>query len=281
MSLLPVPQHIAIIMDGNGRWAARRRHPRFFGHIRGSSRVRGIVKEADRLGVKALTLYAFSTENWSRPDGELRVLWKLLRKYLLKEQEELHRENVRLRVIGEVERLSPDVREVLDPVVERLSGNTGLQLTFAISYGSRKELARASRLFAQDCLNGKRRPEEMNEELMSQYLWTAELGDLAEVDLVIRTSGEQRVSNFLLWQAAYAEFVFTDVCWPDFRPQELRSAIEQYGARDRRFGGVTRSTPGLGKSPSASSPSTSTATVGPLQIPVPPGALAAIQEAFA
>jgi undecaprenyl diphosphate synthase len=235
---LNIPKHIAIIMDGNGRWAQARGRPRVFGHIRGSGRIKAIVKEADRLGVKALTLYAFSTENWSRPDQELSVLWKLLKKFLVKEADHLARENVRLRVIGEVDRLSADVRSVLDPAVERLSGNTGLQLTFAVSYGSRRELARAAEAFARDCVAGRRSPEDMTDELMRSYLWTSDLGALSEVDLVIRTSGELRVSNFLLWQAAYAEFVFTDLCWPDFDPSDLRKAIEEFSGRDRRFGGV-------------------------------------------
>jgi undecaprenyl diphosphate synthase len=201
--------------------------------------VRAIVKEADRRGVKALTLFAFSTENWSRPDGELTVLWKLLRKYLLKEREELRRENVRLNVIGEVERLEPGLRRVVDQTVEMLSGNTGLQLTFALSYGSRAELARAARLFAQDCVEGRRKPEDMNEELLPRYLWTREMGELADVDLVIRTSGERRVSNFLLWQSAYAEYAFLDLCWPDFDAKVFEETLVEYSGRDRRFGGLT------------------------------------------
>ena len=235
---LEIPKHVAIIMDGNGRWAQKRGHPRFFGHVRGSSRVKTIVKEADRLGVKALTLYAFSTENWSRPEGERRVLWKLLKKYLVQEYEELHRQNVRLRVIGELDRLDADVRAILDPVLSKLSGNTGLQLTFALSYGSRNEMARAARLFAEDCVAGRAHPEAMNEELMSKYLWTADFGELADVDLFIRTSGEVRISNFLLWQAAYAEFVFVDACWPDFGPKDFEDAILAYSRRERRFGGL-------------------------------------------
>jgi undecaprenyl diphosphate synthase len=240
-----IPRHVAIIMDGNGRWAERRSHPRVFGHVRGSARIKSVVREADRLGVKALTMFAFSTENWARPDGELRVLWKLLKRYLIKEADELMRENVRMRVIGEVERLSPDVREVLDPVVERLSGNTGLQLTFAISYGSRRELARAAELFAQDCVKGLARPSDMSEELLARYLWTSELKDLADVDLVIRTSGEHRVSNFLLWQSAYAEFVFTECLWPDFTPSHFALAIAEFERRERRFGHVGNSQLGL------------------------------------
>jgi undecaprenyl diphosphate synthase len=233
-----IPKHIAIIMDGNGRWAQRRRRPRVFGHVRGTSRVKAVVRQADRLGVQALTLYAFSSENWSRPDGELQVLWKLLRKFLQREIDELDRENVRLRVIGEIDRLAPEVRSVIDPAVARLAKNTGLNLTIALSYGSRRELLRAAQAFAADCVTGKRRPEELTEELLEGYLWTAELGELAEVDLVVRTSGEQRISNFLLWQAAYAEYVFFDLCWPDFRPEHLVEAVERYGRRERRFGGL-------------------------------------------
>jgi undecaprenyl diphosphate synthase len=240
MSEAQIPQHVAIIMDGNGRWAQRRGRPRVFGHIRGCARVKPVVREADRLGIKALTLYAFSTENWSRPEGELNILWRLLKKYLIREADELDRRNVRFRVIGEIERLAPDVRKVIEQTVQRLSKNTGLQLTFAVSYGSRRELARAARLFAEDVAKGIRRPEEMTEELMHQYLWTAELGPLAEVDLMIRTSGEHRVSNFLLWQAAYAEFYFQDLNWPDFGPQDLVEAIESYSRRDRRFGCVSK-----------------------------------------
>ena len=225
-------------MDGNGRWAERRGKPRFFGHVRGASRVKGIVREADRLGVKALTLYAFSTENWTRPEQELSVLWKLLKKYLARETEALNRQNVRLHVIGETERLDQDVREVVEASIQKLSKNTGMHLTFAVSYGSRKELTRAARLFAQDCLNGARTPDQMTDELMEQYLWTSCLGPHSDVDLVVRTSGEQRVSNYLLWQAAYAEYVFTNECWPDFLPENFAEAVSSYQSRDRRFGGV-------------------------------------------
>lgn len=233
-----VPQHVAIIMDGNGRWAQRRGYPRVFGHIRGVSRIIPIAREADRLGIRALTLYAFSTENWTRPDSELSVLWKLLKKFLIRETDEMDRNNVRLRVLGEVERLSDDVRAVLDPALERLSQNTGLQLNFCISYGSQREIVRAAQSFAKDVVSGKRNPEELDETLFEQYLWTKDLGDLASVDLLIRTSGEIRVSNFLLWQAAYAEYLFEEVCWPDFTSAFLRQAVEEYGRRERRFGGI-------------------------------------------
>ncbi len=235
---LNIPKHIAIVMDGNGRWAQRRGHPRVFGHVRGSARVRSIVKAADQMGVRALSLYAFSTENWSRPESERRVLWRLLKKYLMRDADDLHRQNVRLRVIGEVERLDADVQAILRSVVERLQNNSGLQLTFAVTYGSRLELARAAQLFALDCERGIHRPRDMNEALLEKYLWTSELGDLAEVDLFIRTSGEHRMSNFLLWQAAYAECVFIETCWPDFDAKDLARAVEEYSKRERRFGGV-------------------------------------------
>ena len=233
-----IPKHIAIIMDGNGRWAQKRGHPRIFGHVRGSSRVKGVVRESSRLGVKALTLYAFSTENWNRPETERKVLWRLLKKYVLREAEELNRENVRLRVIGEIERLDTDVRKVLEQLIERLSVNTGLQLTLAISYGSRSEISRAASAFAVDCLEGRCKPQDMNEALMEKYLWTSQLGDLAPVDLFIRTSGEYRMSNFLLWQAAYAEFLFLDKHWPDFTEADLRFAIDEFSKRERRYGGI-------------------------------------------
>lgn len=239
MSPTAVPRHIAIIMDGNGRWAQRRGHPRVYGHVRGSSRVKAIVREAGDLGVKALTLYAFSTENWTRPEAELKTLWKLLKKYLEREVDELDRENVRFRVIGEIERLEPSLRKTVEAAEARLSKNSGLELVFALSYGSRRELARAARLFAEDVASGRRQASEMNEELLEKYLWTADLGEYSDVDLVIRTSGEQRISNFLLWQAAYAELYFTDKCWPDFSIEDFRAALSSYVGRDRRFGGVS------------------------------------------
>lgn len=233
-----VPKHVAIIMDGNGRWAERRHHPRVFGHIRGSAKIKPIVQEADRLGIKALTLYAFSTENWSRPETERSVLWRLLKKYLLRERDGLNEKNVRLHVIGELERLESEVRAIVEETLEMLKNNTGLQLSFAISYGSRRELVRAARRFAEDCLAGRQVPEAMDEDVMAGYLWTSDLGSLRDVDLVIRTSGEKRISNYLLWQAAYAEFSFLDLCWPDFGPEHLRAAVEEYGNRDRRFGRI-------------------------------------------
>ena len=235
---LKIPDHIAIVMDGNGRWAQRRGHLRIFGHVRGSSRVREVVREANRLGVKAITLYAFSTENWSRPESERNVLWKLLRKYITKDAEELNQQNVRLRVIGELERLDSETRQVVEAAVLKLSQNTGLQLTFALSYGGRRELVSAVQRISQECLARRLMPEEIDEGTVEKFLWTSELGELAQVDLFIRTSGEKRVSNFLLWQSAYAEFVFLDICWPDFNGGHLRAAIEEYSSRERRFGGL-------------------------------------------
>lgn len=235
---MSIPAHVAIVMDGNGRWAMRRGYPRVFGHIRGAKRVKDIVREADRLGVKALTLFAFSTENWTRPESEVQVLWKILKKYLLREMAELHARNVRMRVIGQIERLDRDVREVVLNAVERLSGNTGLQLTFALSYGSRAEMVRAARLYAEDCIRKNRSPSNLTEEEFEKFLWTSDLGELSDVDLMIRTSGEHRVSNFLLWQASYAEYCFVEPCWPDFSIEHFRAALGTYRARDRRFGGV-------------------------------------------
>ncbi|MGE0615007.1 MAG: polyprenyl diphosphate synthase [Bacteriovoracia bacterium] len=251
---MQTPKHVAIIMDGNGRWAVSRGHPRAYGHVRGASRVKAVVKEADRLGVKAVTLFGFSTENWSRPAAELQVLWKLLKKSILDETEELDRENIRLRVCGQLDRLNPELRALVQDAERRLSQNTGLQLNLMLSYGARSELVRAAALFARDCVEGRRRPEEMSEALMWKYLWTADLGDLAEVDLVIRTSGEMRISNFLLWQAAYAEYYFDDVCWPDFTPEHFAAAVTAFGQRDRRFGGVQNVRPLASSLPSGVAP---------------------------
>ena len=234
-----IPKHVAVIMDGNGRWAERRGRPRVFGHIRGASRVKSIVERADQQGIQALTLFAFSTENWSRPDSELKVLWRLLKKYLRREVAHLESKNVRLRVIGETDRLPPDVLEVVGPAIERLSKNTGLVLTFAISYGARREIVKAAASFAEECLSGKIRPEQLTEGVFSSYLWTSVLGELSDVDLMIRTSGEKRISNFLLWQCAYSELVFSDVCWPEFSIAHFDDAIRTFQSRKRRFGGVT------------------------------------------
>lgn len=236
-----IPKHVAIVMDGNGRWAELRRRPRYFGHVRGSSRVRSIVETASNLGIQALTLYAFSTENWKRPEAERSVLWKLLIKHLKKEIPHLRANNVRLRVMGEIERLPEDVRLAIDVATSELSNCTGMILTFAVSYGSRREILNAAYRWAKEhfetCGQGAVEPSEKTFE---NYLWTADMHQLAAVDLVIRTSGEQRTSNYLLWQAAYAEYSFVQDLWPDFTPDRFRDVIKEYGQRERRFGNVKK-----------------------------------------
>ena len=238
-----LPRHIAIIMDGNGRWAQRRGRPRVFGHIRGAKRVREIVRAAGGLGIEALTLYAFSTENWARPESEKETLWQLLRKFLSREVDELAKQNVRLRIIGEVDRLPADLQAMIAVAEEKLASNTGLRLNLALSYGARRELLRAARIFAERCAQGLAAPGDLSESTFGDLLWTSVLGDLAEVDLVIRTSGEKRISNFLLWQSAYAEYYFTDVCWPDFGTEKFEVAVREFMARSRRFGGVNVAAP--------------------------------------
>jgi len=225
-------------MDGNGRWAVSRGHARFFGHIRGAQKVKEIVKIASQSGVKALTLFAFSTENWERPETELQVLWKLLHRYLKKEVEELNRNNVRLRFIGQKNRLSPELLALMEKSSLALSKNTGLQLNLAISYGARAEILQAASRFAIECVEKGRNPRELTEVDFKKLLWTSELGELSDVDLVIRTSGEKRTSNFLLWQAAYAEYCFVDASWPDFSEALWNQALREFSARERRFGKV-------------------------------------------
>ena len=238
MTASTVPAHIAIIMDGNGRWAVSRGYPRFYGHIRGAARVREIVQECRTLGVRALTLYAFSTENWKRPDEELSVLWTLLRKYIRREVSELKKNGIRLRVIGEWSRLPEEARRELGAAMETLAGGQEMDLVFALSYGARAELTDAVRKIASECEHGTLRSSEINEATVESRLWTSELGRFSDVDFMIRTSGERRLSNFLLWQCSYAEFDFPDTLWPDFTVQEFRRCLERYGARKRRFGGI-------------------------------------------
>ena len=236
-----IPRHIAIVMDGNGRWAERRGRPRAYGHVRGSSRVREITRVASESGVQALTLYAFSWENWKRPESERAILWRLLVKHLRRERNELMRQNVQLHVIGELHRLPPAVQEEVKASVDAMSKNTGLRLVFAISYGSRQELVSVTRGIVQSVLGGNIHPDEVSEALIEAHLSTAFLGENSDVDLLIRTSGEQRLSNFLLWQSAYAELLFVDECWPDFTAERFRGVIESYGKRERRFGGLPSS----------------------------------------
>jgi undecaprenyl diphosphate synthase len=225
-------------MDGNGRWAVSRGYPRFYGHIKGAARVRDIVRECRSIGVRALTLYAFSTENWKRPDQELSVLWSLLRKYIRREVSELRRNGIRLRVIGEWGRLPEEARRELGAAIETLSGGREMDLVFALSYGGRAELTDVMRSIAADCERGRLSSEGITEATLQERLWTAGLGTASDVDFLIRTSGERRLSNFLLWQCSYAEFDFPETLWPDYTLTEFRSSLERFGARKRRFGGL-------------------------------------------
>ena len=233
------PQHIAIIMDGNGRWAKSRGRPRLFGHQAGVKTVRSIVEDASEMGVKCLTLYSFSTENWSRPKAEIAALFGLLRKYVDDDLATLHDRNVRVRILGSRVGLKPDMLELLDKVEETTKGNTDFSLNIAFNYGGRDEILRATRAFAEDIEAGKADAGELNEVKFETYLDSSGLPD---PDLVIRTSGEKRISNFLLWQAAYAEFVFTDVLWPDFSKHDLQAAITSFQIRERRYGNLAPDT---------------------------------------
>jgi undecaprenyl diphosphate synthase len=230
-----VPYHVAIIMDGNGRWAKKRGLPRIAGHHSGMKAVKKITIAADEIGVNILTLYAFSTENWSRPRDEIDYLMKLPQQFLSLELNELIERNVQVRVIGWREGLPEYTLEALDEAVERTKNNTGLILNFALNYGSRKEMLEGMRQMTVDIQAGKVQLEQMDEELFSSYLQTNELPD---PDLLIRTSGEQRLSNFMLWQLAYTELYFTACYWPDFSKEHFFQAIEQYQLRIRRYGGL-------------------------------------------
>lgn len=233
----PVPRHIAIIMDGNGRWAQKRGLPRTLGHRQGAETVRRVVEAAADAGVKYLTLFGFSTENWSRPPDEVRELMSLMRHYVRGNVADLHKNGVRLRIIGERERIDADVLEIVEQAEQLTSTNDRLHLTIAFSYGARQEIVMAARKLAADVQAGKLIPEEIDASTVNSALLTA---DLPDPDLLIRTSGEQRISNFLLWQLAYAELVFVDTLWPDFGKTELNEAIRAYQGRDRRFGGVQK-----------------------------------------
>ena len=230
-----VPQHVAIILDGNGRWAKSKGMPRNYGHAQGSKNVERICEEAWRLGIKYLTVYAFSTENWNRPQDEVDALMNLLRRYMKTCLTTASKNDMKVRVIGDITRLDEDIRSRILELEEATKNNGGLSFQIAINYGSRDELVRGIRRLAQDCVDNKQDPAEITEVVIERYLDTHGIPD---PDLLIRTSGEQRLSNFLLWQLAYTEFYFTDVHWPAFTKEELIKAIEQYNKRDRRFGGV-------------------------------------------
>jgi len=228
-----VPRHVAVIMDGNGRWATARGLPRVRGHEAGADSVREIVRACGRLGVEVLTLYSFSTENWSRPDDEVEALMALLERYLREELQELMDNDVRLSAIGQVHRLPRKVRQGIEAVSALTRDNKGLRLVLALSYGGRVEITDAVQAIARRVAAGELAPDDIDEATIGSHLYTAGLPD---PDLLIRTSGELRLSNFLLWQVAYAELYVTDVQWPDFRQPELERAFEAYGARQRRFG---------------------------------------------
>ena len=233
--MINIPEHVAIIMDGNGRWAKKRLMPRTYGHSEGAKTIERTCENADELGIKYLTVYAFSTENWKRSVEEVSTIMNIFRKYLVDSIERSNRNNMRVRIIGKREDLPEDIVEKMDNLEEATANNTGLQFSVAINYGGRDEITRAVRQIASDCMAGKLSPDAVTEDTVSSYLDTKELTD---PDLLIRTSGELRTSNFLPWQIAYSEFYFTDVLWPDFDMDELVNACRYYSHRDRRYGGV-------------------------------------------
>ena len=233
---MKIPRHIAIIMDGNGRWAKRRGLPRIFGHRAGIESVRDVVRTCSDLGVEYLTLYTFSSENWRRPNDEVQALMSMLKRMLNREVDDLNRRNVRIKAIGRLHRLPKDVQEELKKAIEKTKNNTGLKLYLALSYGGRAEIIDAFKKAYEKIKNGEMNIDELNEENFNEFLYDPELPD---PDLLIRTSGEMRISNFLLWQIAYTEIYITPTLWPDFRKDDLLEAIEDFSQRERRFGGVT------------------------------------------
>ncbi|WP_194190487.1 isoprenyl transferase [Clostridium chrysemydis] len=232
-----IPKHIAIIMDGNGRWAKKRKLPRTMGHKAGVETIRRILKEASNLGVKYMTLYAFSTENWKRPKDEVNALMKLLVQYLRKEINELHKNGVKINVLGDISMLPKECVDEIEKSVEKTKNNTGITMNIALNYGGRDEIIRSIKLIAQDVIDGKIEINAIEEDTVNNYLYTKGVPD---PDIIIRPSGEQRLSNFLLWQCAYSEFWYSDICWPDFTEDDLHKAIYDFQQRDRRFGGIKK-----------------------------------------
>lgn len=233
-----IPKHIAIIMDGNGRWAKAHNLPRLSGHNAGMKAMKEIVKESSKLGVSHLTVYAFSTENWSRSEDEVSGIFKLVVAYVKKELAELNKNNVKVSILGDYSKLPKEACESLDKALEKTADNTGLCFNIALNYGSRAEIVSAARKCAQAVKNGEIGLDDVTEEYFSQKLYTGENNPkIPDPELLIRTSGELRLSNYLLWQCAYSEFVFSEVMWPDFTPEIYRNCIEEYQKRDRRFGG--------------------------------------------
>lgn len=228
-----MPQHVAIIMDGNGRWARARHLPKMAGHRAGVKAAQKIIEAAKDIGVKVLTLYTFSTENWNRPRREIDALFGLLKEYVDKEEDRFNENNVRFSVIGRMAGLSVPIQERLKEVMESTKNNTAMRLCLALNYGARLEIIDAARLMAQDAIEGRLSLDDIDEKIFSRYLYTKEIPD---PDLLIRTSGESRISNFLLWQISYSELYFTKKFWPDFGRNDLKKAINEYARRDRRFG---------------------------------------------
>lgn len=234
-SELNVPRHVAIILDGNGRWAKKKMMPRNYGHAQGSKNVERICELAYKMGIEYLTVYAFSTENWRRPQDEVDALMKLLQNYLSTSIKTSMKNNMRIRVIGDTEKLSEEIKKSIRELEEASKNNTGLKFQVAINYGSRDEILRAAIALALDVKENKTAIDHIDEETLEQYMDTRGIPD---PDLLVRTSGEQRLSNFLLWQCAYTEFYFTDVLWPDFNEKELKKAVEYYSGRTRKYGAV-------------------------------------------
>lgn len=235
--IMNVPQHVAIILDGNGRWAKAKGMPRNYGHMQGAKAVEDILVDARDIGIKYLTVYAFSTENWSRPEAEVSALMTILRNYLKTSIKKSMKNNVRCRVIGDRSALSDDIVKAIEELEEATAGNTGLTFTIAINYGSRDEITRSVKKIAKKVESGELKADDITEQLIAENLDTDFLPD---PDLMIRTCNEQRVSNFLLWQLAYTEFYYTPIAWPDFDKAELIKAVEAYGNRNRKFGGLKK-----------------------------------------
>lgn len=230
------PQHVAIIMDGNGRWANARLRDRVFGHIKGARVAKKVIEHSVEKDIKAVTLYAFSEENWARPDSEVSFLMKLLSRYIVKERQNLVKNNIRFRCVGQIEKIPKPVLEEVEKSMKATANNTGMVLTFALSYGGRQEITGVVKNIAELVEQGKLKPSDVNEDLISGMMQTA---PLADPDLLIRTSGEWRLSNFLPWQSVYTELYFTDVLWPDFTLQDYEKALASFGKRERRFGKIS------------------------------------------
>ena len=238
MDKKPVPTHVGIIMDGNGRWAKAHGVPRVMGHNAGMQSMKKIVIATSNMGIKYLTVYAFSTENWKRSTEEVSGIFNLIVKYVNSELEELDANNVHINIFGQYDMLPKASIDAIDKMVGRLADNEGLVFNIALNYGGRDEILRSVKQLCEDCRNGSRDPEDLTEDDISRYLWSGSANfNVPDPDLIIRTSGEERISNFLTWQSAYSELMFTDTLWPDFTPEEYAEMIDAYANRDRRFGG--------------------------------------------